>query len=135
MTLPTASRCFTWCLASPAECHRTSTATGSQIYQSERVRDARRRLQFAVPVERHAPATIEARVLVGDTTTEISRVVDSVDADLLVVGVPKRGIIARLLFATTAARLLRVTRVPILAVPDVGTVSARQETTSLQLAA
>ena len=108
---------------------------GLAEYQSERVRDARRRLQFAVPVERHTPATIEARVLVGDTTTEISRVVDSVDADLLVVGVPKRGIIARLLFATTAARLLRVTRVPILAVPDVGTVSARQETTSLQLAA
>ena len=99
------------------------------------MRDARRRLQLAVPVKRHTPAAIHARVLLGDTTTEISRVVDSIDADLLVVGVPKRGVVSRALFGTTAARLLRVSRVPMLAVPEVRTASAHEASASLQLAA
>jgi nucleotide-binding universal stress UspA family protein len=108
---------------------------GGAEYQDQLMRDARRRLQLAVPVKRRTPATIDARVLVGDTTTEISRVVDSIGADLLVVGVPKRGVVSRALFATTAARLLRVIRVPMVAVPDAETASARQERTSLQVAA
>ena len=87
------------------------------------------------PWSGHTPAAIDARVLLGDTTTEISRVVDSIGADLLVVGVPKRGVVSRALFGTTAARLLRVIRVPMLAVPEVATASAHQESTSLQLAA
>ena len=99
------------------------------------MRDAQRRLQLTVPVERQTPAAIHRRVLLGDTTTEISRVVDNIGADVLVVGVPKRGVVSRALFGTTAARLLRVTRVPMLAVPDVGTVSAHQDSTSLPLAA
>ena len=80
---------------------------GIADYQDQLMRDARRRMQLAVPVKRHTPAAIHARVLLGDTTTEISRVVDSIDADLLVVGVPKRGVVSRALFGTTAARLLR----------------------------
>jgi nucleotide-binding universal stress UspA family protein len=67
--------------------------------------------------------------------TEISRVVDSIGADLLVVGVPKRAVVSRALFGTTAARLLRASRVPILAVPEAGAASAHQESVSLQLAA
>jgi nucleotide-binding universal stress UspA family protein len=108
---------------------------GITEYQDQLMRDAQRRLQLTVPVERNTPAAIHPRVLLGDTTTEISRVVDSIGAELLVVGVPKRGVVSRALFGTTAARLLRVTRVPMLAVPDVGTVSAHQESTSLPLVA
>ena len=104
-------------------------------YQGQLMRDAQRRLQLAVPEKRKTRAAIHARVLLGDTTTEISRVVDSIGADLLVVGVPKRGVVSRALFGTTAARLLRVTRVPMLAVPDVETVRVHQEGTSLPLAA
>ena len=108
---------------------------GIAEYQDQLVRDAQRRLQLAVPVKRNTPAAVHARVLLGDITTEIGRVVDSIGADLLVVGVPKRSAVSRALFGTTAARLLRVTRVPILAVPDAGTVSGHQESTSLPLAA
>ena len=108
---------------------------GIAEYQDELLRDARRRLQLAVPVKRSTPAAIHTRILLGDTTTEISRVVESIGADLLVVGVPKRGVISRAVFGTTAARLLRLSRVPILAVPEVRSASAHQETASLQLAA
>ena len=93
---------------------------GIAEYQQQLKRDAWRRLQLAVPSERQTPAAIHARVLMGDTTTEISRAVDSIGADLLVVGVPKRGVVSRALFGTTAARLLRVSRIPVLAVPEVG---------------
>ena len=82
-----------------------------------------------------AGTAIHARVLLGETTTEISRVVDSIGADLLVVGVPKRGVVSRALFGITAARLLRVSRIPVLAVPEMGTASAQTESASLQSAA
>ena len=108
---------------------------GIAEYQDQLMRDARRRMQLAVPVKRHTPAAIHARVLLGDTTTEISRVVGGIDADLLVVGVPKRGVVSRALFGTTAARLLRLSRVPVLAVPEVGTASAHEESVSVRLAA
>ena len=108
---------------------------GIAEYQDELLRDARRRMQLAVPVKRSTPAAIHARVLLGDTTTEISRVVESIGADLLVVGVPKRGVVSRAVFGTTAGRLLRLSHVPILAVPEARSAGAHQETASLQLAA
>jgi nucleotide-binding universal stress UspA family protein len=108
---------------------------GIAEYQDQLMRDARRRLQLAVPVKRHTSAAIHARVLLGDTATEISRVVDSIGADLLFVGVPKRNVISRAVFGTTATRLLRTSRIPMLAVPEVGTASAHDESDSLQLAA
>ena len=108
---------------------------GIAEYQQQLKRDAWRRLQLAVPTERQTPAAIHARVLLGETTTEISRVVDSIGADLLVVGVPKRGMVSRALFGTTAARVLRVSRIPVLAVPEMGTASAQTESASLQSAA
>ena len=108
---------------------------GIAEYQQQLKRDAWQRLQLAVPSERQTPAAIHARVLMGDTTTEISRAVDSIGADLLVVGVPKRGVVSRALFGTTAARLLRVSRIPVLAVPEVGIASAQTESFFLQPAA
>jgi nucleotide-binding universal stress UspA family protein len=99
------------------------------------MRDAQRRLQLTVPVNWQTPAAIDTRVLLGHTTTEISRAVDSIGADLLVVAVPKRGLISRALFGTTAARLLRAIRVPLLAVPAVGSARAHRESASLQIAA
>ena len=108
---------------------------GVAEYQDQLLRDARRRLHLAVPVKRHTPATIHARVLLGDTTDELNRVVESIGADLLVVGAPTRGVVSRALFGTTAARLLRASRVPTLSVPDVQTASAKHGDTSLELAA
>jgi nucleotide-binding universal stress UspA family protein len=108
---------------------------GFAEYQDQLLRDGRRRLQQAVPMKRHTPATVHARVLLGDAATEISRVVESIGADLLVVGVPTRSLAARALFGSTAARVLRASRVPVLAVPEATTVSAGLETVPLQLAA
>ena len=73
---------------------------GVADYQSQLVRDARRGLQLAVPAQRESRAAIHTRVLRGDTSTEISRVVSSIGADLLIVGVPRRGLVARALFGT-----------------------------------
>ena len=109
--------------------------SGFAEYRDQLRRDARRRLQLAVPVTRHTPAAVHARVLVGDARTEISRVVESIGADMLVVGVPKRGVVSRTLFGTTAARLLRVSRVPILAVPEADSAGGHRETASLKPAA
>ncbi len=108
---------------------------GIAEYQDRLMRDAQRRLQLTIPAVRNTPAAIDVRVLLGQTATQISRVVDNIGADLLVVGVPKRGVVGRAVFGSTAARLLRVSRVPMLAVPEVGTTSAHQKTASLQLAA
>lgn len=108
---------------------------GLTEYQSALVREARTRLQSAVPAQRQTAASIETRVLVGDTSAEISRVTDSLGADLLVVGASKRGAVGRAVFGTTAGRLLRASRVPVLAIPGAGERSAEPESASLQLAA
>jgi len=108
---------------------------GIAEYQDQLMRDAQRHLTLTVPALRHTPAAVDVRVLLGYSATEISRAVDSIGADLLVVGVPKRGVVLRALFGTTAARLLRVSRVPMLAVPEVGTVRTQDESASLRLAA
>jgi nucleotide-binding universal stress UspA family protein len=92
-------------------------------YQDERIRDARQRLRsIAALVRRTSPHLVETRVLAGDTAAEIGRMVDTIGADVLVAGVPKRGAVSRALFGTTAARLLRTVRVPLMVVPDTGTV-------------
>lgn len=108
---------------------------GLTEYQLALVRDARRRLERAIPAERRTQDAIQSLVLVGDATTELRDVVDRIGADLLVVGVPKRGAVSRALFRTTAARLLGTTRVPVLAVPEAGTAAVREERASVQLAA
>jgi nucleotide-binding universal stress UspA family protein len=91
------------------------------------VRDALVRLQLAVRAQRPSRAAIHTRVLRGDTAAELSRVVSSIGADLLIVGVPRRGLVARALFGSTAARLLKVVDVPLLAIPGVDQASGRAE--------
>ena len=86
-------------------------------YQDERIREARLRLRNAASVER-ARIPIDTRVVPGDTTTEINRVIDTIGADVLIVGNPRRGAVSRAVFGTTAARLHRTVRVPLMAVPD-----------------
>ncbi len=108
---------------------------GIAEYQHQLVTDARRRMQLAVPVNRHSPAAVHTRVLRGDTVTEIGRAVERIGADLLVVGASARGVVSRALFGTTAARLLRVTGVPMLAVPDDATTRLVEKRTTERLAA
>jgi nucleotide-binding universal stress UspA family protein len=87
-------------------------------YQDERIREARQRLRVAARAGRTARIPIDTRVVPGDTTAEINRVVDTIGADALIVGLPRRGALSRAVFGTTATRLLRTARVPLLAVPD-----------------
>jgi nucleotide-binding universal stress UspA family protein len=104
-------------------------------YQAEILREAWRRLRRAIPTNRPTRAAIHTRALVGETTTEISRAVDDIGGDLLVVGASRRGALARAVFGTTVTRLLRAIRIPMLTVPDVGTAGVQDKTTSLPLAA
>lgn len=108
---------------------------GIAEYQHQLVTDARRRMQAAVPVDRHSPAALHTRVLQGDTVTEIRRAVEQIGVDLLVVGTSPRGAVSRALFGTTAARLLRVTGVPMLAVPATATTPVVEEHPAELLAA
>jgi nucleotide-binding universal stress UspA family protein len=104
-------------------------------YQRQLVRDARRRLQLAVPARRLSGAAIHTRVLRGETTTELSQVVRHIGADLLIVGVPGRGVIRRALLGTTAARLLKAIDIPLLAIPAAEQRTGRAEKAPLRRAA
>ena len=114
----------------PRHLHRYGIAE----YQNQLIRDGQRRLQLLVSALR-TPAAIHTRVLVGDTVAEIGRVIDSIGADLLVVGASTGGVLSRALFGSTAARLLRVSRVPLLAVPEAATATMQEGSASLQAAA
>jgi nucleotide-binding universal stress UspA family protein len=107
---------------------------GAGEFQTDLVSDARRRLQLAVPLHRNSPATIHTRVITGNVTTGIRQAVDDIGADVLVVGVPNRGAVPRMLFGTTAARLLKVIGVPMLTVPEGSSAKTRGEDGSLPLA-
>jgi nucleotide-binding universal stress UspA family protein len=100
------------------------------------VRDAHARLQvLAERLSRRTTATVVTRILAGDPSKEIDREVDSIAADVLVVGSSTRGLVSRALFGTTATRLLRSSRIPLLAVPRAVAATARDERAVLPLAA
>lgn len=87
-------------------------------YQRRLAQDAWRRMPEMIPAKRSAPR-VHTRVATGDPTAEILRVARESDADLILVGVRPRGVIGRLLFGSTAARVIRGTGVPVLAMPPV----------------
>ena len=90
----------------------------------------------AVPSDLTRPGRVQARVVTGDPATEVSRVANEIEADLVVAGVPRRNAFARGLFGVTASRLLRVVHAPMLAVPDrSGREDAQPERAQLSLAA
>ena len=85
-------------------------------YQRQLARDAWRKLPGIVPAN-DASSKIHARVVIGDPTAEISRVAREADADLILVGVTPRGVLGRLLFGSTAVRVIRSAGVPVLTMP------------------
>jgi nucleotide-binding universal stress UspA family protein len=108
---------------------------GLDEHEDPLIRDARRRLHQAVPAKRTSAAAIDTQVVRGEAATAITQVVESIGADLLIVGATTRGVVTRALFGTTAARVLRATPVPMLVVPDRGRASADADDTALPLAA
>jgi len=86
-------------------------------YQRHLVRDAWRRITETIPASARASRRVHARVVTGDPSTEIARVAAQVDADLILVGVTARGLIGRLIYGSTAARVIRTAGVPVLILP------------------
>jgi nucleotide-binding universal stress UspA family protein len=80
-------------------------------------------------------ATVDTRVLVGKMVDQLNLSIDRLGADHLVVGVPRRGVVSRALFGTTATRLLRVIGVPMLAVPEMSRAIADRAGVSARAAA
>ena len=66
------------------------------------------------------PDNVHAIVTEGTPADEILKAARREDADLIVVGTRGAGNIARLLLGSTAQRVLRRARVPVLAVPSGG---------------
>jgi nucleotide-binding universal stress UspA family protein len=80
--------------------------------------DAWRQLQDMIPQGDRTQARAHARVVTGDAATQIARVAAEIDADLIVVGVRRRGAIARRIFDATVARVTRRAACAVLAVPE-----------------
>ena len=78
---------------------------------------------------------VRARVISGDASTGIARLATEVDADLIVLGVSRRGAVSRAVFGTTAGRLMRVSKRPILAVPQTAAAIASPHLDRARLAA
>ena len=87
-------------------------------YQRLLARDAWRRIATVVPTGTTASRKIHARVVTGDPSKEISRVAADIDADLILIGVTPRGALGRMIFGSTAARVIRSARRPVLAIPQ-----------------
>lgn len=88
-------------------------------YQRQLARDAWRRIARIIPADAATSRKVHARVVTGDPAGEISRVAAEVDSDLILLGVTARGVIGRLLFGSTAARVIRTAGVPVLTMPPV----------------
>jgi universal stress protein A len=86
-------------------------------YQRLLARDAWRRIATIIPTGTTTSPKIHARVVTGDPSKEISRVAADIDADLILIGVTPRGALGRMIFGSTAARVIRSARRPVLAIP------------------
>ena len=85
-------------------------------YAMQLRKDATHQLRHLVPLSQELRGRVQVRVAVGLVVDQIVRNANEMDADLVVLGVTKRGVLGRLLGSTTGHALGRVGR-PILAVP------------------
>ncbi len=96
---------------------RTETATA--IPHGERKRACEQRLgQMAARLQEAAPLAVSHQILEGKPAEEISRFVDEVGSDLVVIGQDEASGLRRVLGATTALRLLRRLPSPLLISKD-----------------
>ena len=86
-------------------------------YQRRLVDEAWRRLPDTIPETARASRTVHTRVVTGDTAKAIARVAAESGADLILLGMTARGAIGRMLFGSTATRVIRVAGRPVLAIP------------------
>lgn len=100
-----------------ANAHRYSYHLSEQ-HQRLLVRDAWRRLHDTILANAPTSRKVHARVVTGAPSTAIARVAGDVDADLILVGVTRRGAIGRRIFRSTAASVIRTAGRPVLAIPE-----------------
>lgn len=87
-------------------------------YQRQLARDAWRRIPEVIPPGIGPSRHVHARVMTGDPAAAISRVAAEAGADLILMGVTPRGAFSRMIFGSTAARVIRTARRPVLAIPQ-----------------
>ena len=87
-------------------------------YQRPITREAWQRFPAFIPADAANSGRVHARVVTGDAAASIARVAEETDADLILMGVTARGALGRLLFGSTAARVLRTAGRPVLAIPQ-----------------
>jgi len=104
-------------------------------HQPRLIGDAWRKLNDSLPSSLDPNTQVRARMLSGDASTEIARLASDIDADLIVLGVTRRGVVSRTVFGATAARLMRVSDRPILAVPQTAAATASSRLDHAALAA
>jgi nucleotide-binding universal stress UspA family protein len=117
--------------AVPASWYRFGVAA----QQRRLTEDAWRKLNSSLLHTVDRGTQVRARVVSGDASAEIARLATEIDADLIVLGVSRRNVVSRTLFGATAARLMRVSEQPILAVPETASATASPNIDQARLAA
>ena len=104
-------------------------------YQRRLVQEAWRKLPETIPADARTSRTVHARVVTGDPSDAIARVAAESAADLILLGVTARGPIGRMLFGSTAARVIRAAAHPVLAIPRLSKPAGVPAKAGAQLAA
>jgi nucleotide-binding universal stress UspA family protein len=103
--------------------------TGSRLYlavpeigplRRDLVEQARAQLRKAVPDAARDFCSVTERVEVGSAWSEILRVADEVDADLIVMGAHTGGPLGRMLFGSTSSHVVRRAACPVLVIHETG---------------
>jgi nucleotide-binding universal stress UspA family protein len=102
--------------------HVVSTALSYSDVQvlsnpSNMVEDAEKDIQHFVTQARNANVNTQSFVLEGNAAEEILRTADRYRADLILISVQNRPLVERALLGTTAERVIREAKVPVLAIP------------------
>jgi universal stress protein A len=87
-------------------------------YRQLLTRDAWQRLQAVIPAGARGSCTVHARVVTGRPADEIVRIAWASNVDAIVMGVTSRGAIGRRVFGSTASRVMRSARCPVLVVRE-----------------
>jgi nucleotide-binding universal stress UspA family protein len=82
------------------------------------VEQARERLRQAVPDAARDFCNVSERVETGSAWSEILRVAEEIDADLIVMGAHARGVVARMFFGSTSSHVVRRATCPVLVIHE-----------------
>ena len=91
-------------------------AVGGELFE-QAVRQARQKLSVIVTEGRRRGIEVSTVLTEGDAADQILKSAADVDADLILIGTTRKGVIERTLIGATAERVVREARVPVLCVP------------------